>query len=482
MSTNATVVQLLSDLISDFESSLSSWKGKPNVLLPSAAQFYRLGLILSDLFGQTEDIGQVYRKLLEKIPQSHLREVLEDLHEAFCKILESFLEQQENASSVTRENTELALKSMQGLYQTNAEFLLETATGNSVSGWSLKKIELLHSVYEKFAQLSGDHDATTTTTTTSTVEEHLLSLMSAFLLEPTLDFEQLLPAINLLQDKPDKYTKSAWEKLVILQSSSNSRQSKQWQDHMIRRFTEPEQQDYLKSMFIIEEEENPLSSNGVNSQTDRAPSDKVPSKRAPAVSQADTIQRLVQQVKTVFPHLGDGYIETALSHYHGDVERTMSALVEAQENPASLPVTLQRLDPKLPGRWKGPTSSQTQAEDEEARRVTQETVRAMERQQEEEARALEVLRVTSVPTHDEYNDDYDDQFDDIDGFMSNDHGLYDDYETVQTYNKMLKQVEEDQAFWVSSYFVWCWCLLWVQWNDCFSHLFICDKTNVAPLG
>jgi hypothetical protein len=448
---------LLTDLITEFESSLTSWKGKPNVLLPSAGQFYRLGLVLSDLVdhlseNQTE-LLQVYRTLLEQVPQSHLRSVLEDLHEAFCKILETFLDEPVSSESTVNRDAELALKSMHGLYRTNAEILLLAAKGAPIAGWSMQKIQLLHSVYEKLtSQVDND--------TAKVQEEHLLSLLAAFLQDPTLDFETLLPAINVLQDKPDRYTKSAWERLISLQSSNP-----QWKEQMMSRFVEIEQQDYLSSMFTVEDDDDkdsPMTQTSKpnnSQQQERTDSRSMSESKSSTTSPQDSIQRLVLQVKNLFPHLGDGYIETALSQYHGDVEHTIGALVEAQENPASLPVTLQRLDPKLPGRWKGPTTSQSKAEEEEARRVTQETVRAMERQQEDEARALEVFRVTSVPKHDEYNDDYDDLYDEVDGFMSNDQGLYDDFETVRTYNKMLKQVEQDQAFWVSYLRLLSWCAL-----------------------
>jgi len=206
-------------------------------------------------------------------------------------------------------------------------------------------------------------------------------------------------------------------------------------------------------MFEIEAEEDyTKAAHAVEINTTNAKNNNTTNRKPKAATPADTVHRLVQQVCTVFPHLGEGYVETALSHYHGDVQRTMSALVEGQSNPSSLPVILQRLDPSLPARWKGPTARQSQKEEEEARRLTQQTVRAMEQQQEAEARALEVLNDADTMTHNEYNDDYDDQYDDMpDGGMSADTGLYDDFDTVRTYNKLLKQVEQEQVFWVRYY-------------------------------
>ena len=452
-----TSAKVLSDLIAEFEESLSSWKGKPNVLLPTAPQFYQMGLVLSNVIDNSQsqdnieqegDVVHVYRTLLDGFPVSHLRAVLEDLHEAFGKTLEMFVDENNHDYDDTVD-VQMAVQSLHGLYGTNARALLVAASGHPTAGWSLSKLQLLDATYDKLnrclhhnSTANEGENQTDRATTISKTQEHLLVIIASLLEEPTIDFEELLPAINHLQERKNKDEKSTWEQLVKYKATY----APGWKEAMVGRYTEMAHKGYLLSMFTsVEEEEEPASMTFPTEDSRTKQSNTTNTKKAKASSPQDTIQRLVQQVQSVFPHLGEGYVETALSQYRGDVERTMSALVEGQSNPASLPIVLQRLDPKLPARWKGPTSKQSKEDDEEARRITLQAVQTMEQQQEGEARALQAML---APTHDEYNDDYDDQYDDIDGGMSADTGLYDDYDTVRTYNKMMKQVEEEQAFWV----------------------------------
>lgn len=408
--TNTT--KLLEDLISEFESSLKSWNGKPNVLLPSSLQFYHLGLVLADAIDSNsgDDWKPVYQSLLAGFPNSHLRGVLEDLHEAFCKVLERC----ETTDDIT--DLEPAVSSLYGLYSAHSKILLAAAATHPIAGWSMSKLQSMESVYQKHKS------------------KRLLLLIALFLEDPTLDFEHLLPAINHLQERKCKSDPSTWEDLVRAVDP-------EWKERLVGHFTETTQQGYLLSMFQVDDvgEEGPSHAPiGQAKKTKK----KAPAPAVKKETPQDTMQRLVGQVRAVFPHLGEGYVETALSHYKGDVERTMSSLVEGQANPASLPVVLQRLDPQLPARWKGPSQKQSAKEEEEAKRITQERAQVMEEQQEAEANAFIMLT-----TKDEYDDDYDDQYDDVDGYMSRDHGLYDDYDNVRTYNRMMKQEEEERAFW-----------------------------------
>jgi hypothetical protein len=170
-------------------------------------------------------------------------------------------------------------------------------------------------------------------------------------------------------------------------------------------------------------------------------------KQAPAVTKPqDEIQRRIDQVRQVLPDLGEGFVETALSYYKGNVEETLQVLLD--DPGRAWPASLQIMDRNLPRRHRNVTTAKEEAE---AKLAAKATLRAVLRQQREEAAAVDVvLRSSPATDKDEYNDDYDDQYDDTEGFGNADCGLYDDYETVKTYNRVLQGVEQDQAFWEES--------------------------------
>ena len=414
--------RLLSALIEEFESSLSSWKRNQkftssDVLLPTASQLYRLGLVLADLGGPASSSSHIYSQgefsqvcgsLFDGIPSSHFQSALDDLNGAFFTTLE--------LESTAVSDIQRAVHSMYGMY-----VCCNTGSQTPTVKWSLDQLQLLDSEYHK---TDSDDDNT---------REQILALLSVFLERSKKDFEHSLPAIHHLQET------STWEDLIQFKEQTDP----QWKQRMLDQLADPTNKEYLMSMFVME---HPASLNTAPKQPAHKKNNNN-NKKTSTTPAATALDRLVQQVRSVFPHLGEGYVESALSHYRGDVEQTMSALVEGQSNPASLPVVLQRLDPHLPARKREGSQAaqqQSQKEEAEARRITQDRLRAMESQQEAEARALEVAMKTH---HDEYNDDYDDQYDDLDGQIGADSGLYDDFDTIRTYNKMLKQVEEEQAFW-----------------------------------
>ena len=173
---------------------------------------------------------------------------------------------------------------------------------------------------------------------------------------------------------------------------------------------------------------------------------------AKTVSSASEIQRRIQLVRDVLPGLGEGFVETALSCFQGDVDRTVAALLEAQGDPMSLPPILQMTDPKLSRRHTESTPDSYSLNDEEARRVTKARLADMERTQEAEAYALAV-----VGNNNEYDDDYDDQYDGLDGggeLGGGDGETYDvDLDTIRTYNRAAMAAVVEESFWVRLYSV-----------------------------
>jgi len=170
----------------------------------------------------------------------------------------------------------------------------------------------------------------------------------------------------------------------------------------------------------------------------------------PKTKTNDPMQALIEQVCSILPGLGEGYVEMSLSIYKGNVEETISALLtlDAPDAQQRLPSQLLITDRNLPRR-RFETEQKAQMEQEEAKQVAKATLRAVEQQQAQEAA---LLHRAMVSRHDEYDDDHDDQWDDTEGVvfgatMGADSGLYDDYTAVKTYNKVYREMEQDNAFW-----------------------------------
>ena len=179
-------------------------------------------------------------------------------------------------------------------------------------------------------------------------------------------------------------------------------------------------------------------------------------------STMSAVDRLVQQIKTLCPHLGDGYIEVALACHGHDLERTTAALLEGDFDPSTLHPRLQVLDKTLPARKKesktrydtmgtttmvegGSSFLLGDKEEEEAKQIQKARLREMEKEAENQAFLL------SSALQGEYDDDYDDQYDGFDdggGIGGVDGGMYDvDLDAIRAYNKAAKEVEADRLFW-----------------------------------
>ena len=192
------------------------------------------------------------------------------------------------------------------------------------------------------------------------------------------------------------------------------------------------------------------------------------------IKKQSAIERLISQIKSIFPHLGEGYIETALACYNHDIEQTTLILMESEAgNTNELHPRLRAMDKSLPARKKAMKEQYTQRgndsndndtnvdkEEEEARKIQKERIEEMVKRQEEEAYKLGIAMAATGPSTTtemdendlEYNDDYDDQYDGVGvGTTNADSGLYDvDYDAIKTYNRVTKEMEADRLFWEES--------------------------------
>jgi activating signal cointegrator complex subunit 2 len=198
----------------------------------------------------------------------------------------------------------------------------------------------------------------------------------------------------------------------------------------------------------------------------------------------DRMQTNIDQIKQIFPDLGEGYIEVALKCYSMNVDETVTRLLD----PSSLHPRLRAVDSRLP-RAKpknGAAAKKVQREDDEAKAAQKRYLREMEEREERDALIAERLNRTlnigegskarssnddasdsgaeydpfkmeAYDNKDPYDDDYDDQFDDMgdqhvkvgsggSSFLADEL----DYESVKRYNAMLKDEEKADSFWEDS--------------------------------
>lgn len=164
------------------------------------------------------------------------------------------------------------------------------------------------------------------------------------------------------------------------------------------------------------------------------------------------LRRRIDQIRQVLPHLGEGFVEAALSCYKGDVETTLAALLEDDERDgrpnragvSALPVALQVLDRSLPRRRDADDGINADAA--VAKEWTKAAIAASHAEAESAAAAVDLVMRTSssLQPRDEYDDDYDDQYDDTEPFVADDGQTYD---AVLTYNRVARQAEGDRRFW-----------------------------------
>jgi hypothetical protein len=423
----AMKVALISELIESLESVPTNSNGKS--ILPSPIQFFRLGLVLHDLqqreaHDDGRAIQQHYSELLERMPSQYLTQVVfRELNASFSAIAA--------ASNIPDNDLKVAIESISGLYNSSSLACQ--------LGWSLDLCSSLASIYDQIQQQNNSQHVALS-------DEKVLIILSSLVMDGLLvicegddeenQLRRLLEVVKILTTD----TKSnVLGNLLAWQEQAESSQT------LIRvvqsRFEESPQREYLLMMLQVSRDEVDQVNVQAASTMERASSQQlvtpITSPKDPAVE----IRRRVQQVRDVLSDLGEGYIETVLSYFQGDVQRTIAALLEGDAS--ELPPALRMIDQKLPARRRE-TPKRLEEADDEARRIVKERLAEQDRKEEAEAVAFNTVLG-------EYDDDYDDQYDGMDGgeaLGNADSGLY-DYDMIRTYNKVALQIEREDAFWVS---------------------------------
>jgi CUE domain len=245
-----------------------------------------------------------------------------------------------------------------------------------------------------------------------------------------------------------------------------------WREALVRHHHDADNMDDDQLAYLSSILHAPTSDDADNSGSRlswRAPSASAAAAAAAATTQAprasheSELDRRIRQVRQVLPDLGEGFVEAVLSYYQGDVERTVTSLLQEEADGSSndstggLPEALRSLDWTLPRRARRRRSDSRPDLDEDVIAITKSIVRETDRLQEEEAYALERVGVdddydddndqAQRALRDEYDDDYDDQYDDYQPSVDDKAGVTDDYEAVRLYNRALKSVVREQAYW-----------------------------------
>ena len=400
MTTPASSEQL-QQLIATLESKSKSF--------PSSIDFYRFGLALQHT-SRKADVIAAYDAYIQKLPLSYLSNIMKELALAFESII---------SASQGMDDIRNASLSIAGLC-CNSTRACQVA-------YSVNLCTTLASAHNNLSNRKHEYE-----TDCTILLQTLNALLIGGLIPSLADMQQetaLQRTMELVQaltaDEKNTFLGDA------LHASDNS-----FLGSIRNMFHEtPDERDYLIRML----ESSPKAGDFVTRQPKKQQSTVSAHPSSTKVDSQTEIQRRIQQVKNVLPDLGDGYIETALSNFSGDVSSTVTALLD----PSSLPPALQRMDKQLPARRKETAKSTAyELNDHAARKVTKDQFANMERQQEAEAFAL-----TAV--HNEYDDDYDDQYDGMDAGVGGTGGTYDDVDLskVKIFNRVTRDAERETAFW-----------------------------------
>ena len=463
--------------------------------------------ILSTLYQQCSTYYDKYLQQLQHTTEgdARIRDVLNSYTASLIVLMETYpqppQQQQPSGTLVALEDIHMALTSLTQLYN-HSDIAYQTCFGGDDGGsrigtWTTERLTaLLHfslSLNHHPKSDDDDDDVELRTEIQHAVYTILAYCLNVAPLPPPFaptpftakrstsksSNEMILSILQLLQDDQNVWDRFVqymneyfpqWQEQVFQRSASQVYDA----DNVDDEAREQYYQDYLKSI---------LSSTSKTSVSTTLPAirhvqpkssqqSKVPKRKV--ISPEEEIWSRIQQVKSILPQYGDGFIELALSCFNGNVETTIATLIDPQPQKQNWPVLLQNVDVTLPRRHVKDSVVQQQLDEQQAKEITKASIQAAQKQAELEARMLEYVAPNQEYSNDnmnvesdrsstdrgnirpanEYDDDYDDQYDyDVHYFVdaANDrdstYDRPDQYEAVLTYNRTMKEIESDQEFW-----------------------------------
>lgn len=432
----------------------------PSSPLISPIQLYRTGLVLYES-PNDEHLIQAYQQLIGRIPHSYLCQVLlHELNQSYATVVSSSL----SKSSSSMDAVITASQALAGVYCSSPR---ACQAGNRTSILCL--IKTLGVAYDYMLRKSS-------ATTTNKAEIIILQLLSAILMDGLLvTSSDTSTALNtsttdgvgiVIADDEENRLQTIMEAIQMLTADEKNTCLADLEEMQSRSSTTTPntttmtlrsriktvisatpQRDYLLQMIAASSKKKYTTASTTLKKAAAAAAASPNNKLAPViVDPRDEIRRRIGQVQLVLPHLGEGYVEAALSAFQGNVERTVAALLDDER---LLPPMLQKLDPTLPGLMMESTPNGYINDDDEARQIAKNRIRKMEQDQEAEAYALTTVMRGVTSRASEYDDDYDDQYDDFDGGVAvgDEGGLDVDLDTVKMYNRVARESEKEVTFW-----------------------------------
>ena len=411
---------------------------KSGISLPSVQQLYKIGGLLHRQQQTDLDLLSAYQHLIDSLPEAYLIQVFQTYYKATSMLF------QQSSQSQSLDDLVLATEALSGLLS-NSPRLCHIA-------YSKDWLSLLASIFDKFVLYSMQQKQTVLSassflwldglflvkkTGSLTIEEQILNAIQA-IEEQSTDF---LHDLQEWQSQSEPFRRTLENCIQKLPANFNDENDTMQQREYILNMLESARQ---REVNAVTSTDTSMPSSGKNQVS------KVPA--AKQVSAADELERRIQQVKQILPDLGEGFIETALSLHRGDVETTVSILLN---DPSQYPTVLRVLDRSLPRRRKQRAEDELE-ESAEARQIVKERVALEEKQVQERYKALLYVENQQRETEeqkaiscmkDEYDDDYDDQYDEIDVKLGGaDDGFY-DFEQVKLYNQIVREDESVDSFW-----------------------------------
>jgi CUE domain len=458
----------MQDLISEWDVILKNDHPSRNLVTP--LQFYQLGCVLEEQWMVTikskankihqqllNALYESYDAYLQSIPSAYCTQLFTDLVESIIRLIQLFKEDR-----TTIEEIATAFRALVQLYD-HSSMASKTCYTDWCCSNENERLSLLLECYS-FQLVNPNVQSAIL----SILSHCVLHMFSATKLSVDTNWENVIPFIHWMQQSPVNASNDStiWDDFVLYMN----RHDPSWKERLLQqlKISESHQnEDYVQSLLS-----NDLSSTvddrmAIHQAVYSSQSCVVAPAKPRALyvkSPEQELQDRIDQVRTIAPHFGEGFIEVALSCYKGNVEQAIAVLLDEDES--RWPMPLKIAERSLPRRHAKSSITTLQKEEAEAKAITKATIQLAEKQAELEARMLELV-LTNVGDstdvtppnrpanvrqsyHDEYDDDYDDQYDDIDGFMVGnvDAKLYDDdYNAILTYNRAMKEVEVEQEFW-----------------------------------
>lgn len=393
--------------------------------LPTPPQLYVMGRVLYRVQGRQQqevglDLVAAFQELMDSIPASFLDKVCRLFHRG----IETIRIESKSLDAPTN-----AIQTLAGLFR-NSPRLCRIA-------YSQRWISTLASIYDMLILKESPHAD----------KDDLLSLVSFLLLDGLFRQksqgpmeEAVMAAIQAMEEESTDCLRDLqeWQNRCepSQRSLENSIKNLPFDDDTIHQI------EYIFNMLESSRLKESTASTSAISESKKPPAKAAHKK---SVSPTDELERRIAQVKQVIPDLGEGFIETALSLFQGNVEVTVATLLN---DASQYPPSLQFLDRSLPRRKKARKEDEAK-ESAEARELVKERMELEAEREQERYKAL--LYVSAQEQQEqlanEYDDDYDDQYDEIDVKLGGaDNGFY-DFEQIKLFNKVAREDEAEGSFW-----------------------------------